>query len=224
MRRLFVVLASITILALVVAAPADAKRKRHHRKAAAPTTTSTTTTSTTTTTLPPNAIYDGRGDDVIRITKPSATGGNIVIATHDGRSNFIVTELGADQQRVAGLVNEIGNYSGTVPLDFTAGQGGAYFQIKADGNWHFEIKPLNQARRFTGSTDGTRDDVVIYDGKAGIAAIAHDGRANIIIVAYGTTRTTLVNEIGAYSGRVPMPAGPQAITVKADGHWTIAVA
>jgi hypothetical protein len=214
---------AVGVAIALIASPASAKKKHHAKKAAATTTSSTTTTSTTTTTLPPNSVYDGHGDDVIAIKKPGTSGGFIVLATHNGRSNFIVTELDASQQRVSGLINEIGNFTGTVPLDFLSTQNGAYFQVKADGDWHFEIKPLNQARRFTGSTDGTGDDVVIYTGNAGIASITHDGRSNIIMVAYGTTRTTLVNEIGTYSGRVPMPSGPQAITIQADGHWTIGV-
>ena len=30
----------------------------------------------------------------------------------------------------------------------------------------------------------------------------------------------LVNEIGAYTGTVPLSAGPSVITVSADGNWT----
>jgi hypothetical protein len=33
----------------------------------------------------------------------------------------------------------------------------------------------------------------------------------------------MVNEIGPYSGRVPMRAGPALIEVKSSGHWSIAV-
>ncbi|WP_104178400.1 hypothetical protein [Cryobacterium sp. Y50] len=31
----------------------------------------------------------------------------------------------------------------------------------------------------------------------------------------------LVNEIGAYSGTVPLSSGPSAIVVTADGNWTL---
>ena len=33
----------------------------------------------------------------------------------------------------------------------------------------------------------------------------------------------LVNEIGAYSGTVPLSAGPSILTVTADGAWTLAI-
>jgi hypothetical protein len=31
----------------------------------------------------------------------------------------------------------------------------------------------------------------------------------------------LVNEIGAYTGTVPLSSGPSVISVSADGNWTL---
>jgi hypothetical protein len=54
----------------------------------------------------------------------------------------------------------------------------------------------------------------------------HSGERNFVVFeetdaafSYGL----LVNEIGAYSGVVPLSAGPSVITVTADGAWTLAV-
>jgi hypothetical protein len=182
----------------------------------------TTTTTPPTTTVPKVFVYDGNGDDVIPIAKP-ATSGNIVSLTYSGDGNFIVTGLDAQQQRVDGLANEIGAFTGTVPLDFLESEHTAYFQIQSSGPWHIEIKPVTTAPRFSATIEGTGDSVVIYDGKSGIAAFTHDGSSNFIVTSYTTVRNGLINVIGPYTGRVPMPAGPNILAIQADGHWTISV-
>jgi len=183
--------------------------------------TTTTIPPTTTTTVPKVSVYDGSGDDVIQIAKPSTV--NIAAFHYAGPSNFIVTGLDANQQRTGGLVNEIGAYDGVVPLDFLTGQATAFFQIKASGPWHIEIRPLSTVRTFTTTIDGTGDEVVSYASKGGITSMTHDGSSNFIVVAYTTTRTGLVNEIGPYQGRVLLPTGPGVIEIKGDGHWTISI-
>jgi hypothetical protein len=185
----------------------------------------TTTTSTTTTTLPPQpVVYDGSGDDVIQITKPAQL--NVVDLTYNGGGNFIVVPLDASQQRTGGsLANEIGAYHGIVPLDLLSGANTVYFQIQSSGPWHIEIRSANTVRQFDTTIDGSGDEVLIYQGKMGIATLTHDGSSNFIVIGYsGTGRNGMVNVIGNYNGRVPIAAGPALIEVKADGHWTIATA
>jgi hypothetical protein len=136
-----------------------------------------------------------------------------------------VIGLDANQQRVHGLVNEIGAYHGIVPLDFLDSEHTAYLQIQSSGPWHIEVRSAITVRRFSTNIDGTGDEVLIYDGKTGIAALTHDGSSNFIVVYYGTGgRTGMVNEIGGYDGRVPIRAGPALIEINADGSWTINVA
>jgi hypothetical protein len=70
---------------------------------------------------------------------------------------------------------------------------------------------------------GHGDDVIRYTGKAGVAAITHTGESNFIVRSYGARSTGLVNEIGAYSGKVPVAAGPAVWAVMADGDWTVQI-
>jgi hypothetical protein len=183
---------------------------------------SVATTIATTTEVLKVSVYDGRGDADIQITKPSET--NIVALHHEGQSDFIVAGRDASQQRVVGLVSTMGAYDGIVPLDFLSGQDTAFLLIVADGQWHIEIRPLSTSRTLTRSIAGTGDEVIIYAGTGGISAITHDGRSNFVVTAYTTKPTRIVNELGAYRGRVPVPSGPSVIEIKADGHWTITFA
>jgi len=56
--------------------------------------------------------------------------------THQGEGNFIVWALNADNEPTALLVNEIGNYSGTVRWSRN------YYgiEVKADGAWSIAIE------------------------------------------------------------------------------------
>lgn len=59
----------------------------------------------------------------------------VLEATHDGQSNFVVREE-ADQLFSSGLlINEIGSYQGSVPVQ----AGPSIFIVEADGNWTVNI-------------------------------------------------------------------------------------
>lgn len=59
----------------------------------------------------------------------------VLATTHDGQSNFVVREE-ADQLFSSGLlINEIGPYEGTVPVQ----AGPSIFVVEADGNWTVSI-------------------------------------------------------------------------------------
>jgi hypothetical protein len=188
--------------------------------------TSTTTTTTTTTTPPPQAaIYDGSGDDVIQITKPGQAA--LLHSVYNSGGNFIVKGLDAGQQQTALFVNVIGGYEGTVPLDFTDTET-VFLEVKASGPWHFEVRPLSSMPTFAGTGAGSGDDVVQYTGKTGIAQIDYSGDSNFVVKEYSTSTNRvnlMVNEIGAYSGRVPITggSGTNVLEIKASGNWTITV-
>lgn len=73
---------------------------------------------------------------------------------------------------------------------------------------------------------GSGDAVFLYDGAAAALNATHDGERNFVIyeeTADAFNFGLLVNEIGPYSGTVPLSSGPSVITVTADGGWTLAV-
>ena len=191
----------------------------------APTTTvrATTTTAAPTTTLAPTTtappqpvVFSGRGSDVVNLP-PS----NVWVATisYSGRSNFVVWALDAGLERTDLLVNEIGRYSGRVPVNFSGDT--TALEVEATGDWSISLLPVeNGVRRMGASTTGTGSDVLFLEDTA-VFTVTHSGQSNFVVWVYGSDGTDLaVNEIGAYSGNVPL-RGPAFVVISADGAWSI---
>lgn len=163
----------------------------------------------------------GAGDSVLTLPATAA----IVTATHDGGSNFALTVLDAANQSTGELlVNTIGGYSGTTVYGFNSFSEPKSLQIMADGTWTITIAPVASAPALAGS--GTGDAVMLYDGDVATLTAAHQGSSNFVVfeeTGAAFSMGLLVNEIGAYSGTVPLSSGPSVISVMADGGWTLAV-
>jgi hypothetical protein len=123
------------------------------------------------------------------------------------------------------LVNTIGNYQGTVPMDFESGKTTRRLQIEAaGGSWKVTLKPITRARSFNSSTEGRGDDVLLYRGSRGVANITYKGQDNFAVIFYADSSDLLVNEIGNYKGQVVFEDGPALIEVTGgSGSWTIRV-
>ncbi|WEG09300.1 TM2 domain-containing protein [Microbacterium horticulturae] len=165
----------------------------------------------------------GHGDTLITLPK-GATGG-VVTATHKGQANFAITVLDGDNASTGELlVNTIGHYSGTTAWGLMALGDGARLQVTADGDWKITLAPFSSAKAFDGSAKGTGDAVELYDGDAAALTATHKGSANFVVyeeTSEAFSMGLLINEIGKYSGTVPLSAGPSIVTVKADGAWTL---
>lgn len=163
----------------------------------------------------------GTGDNLV--TLPQGVKAGIVTATHDGGSNFVINALNASNDATGDLlVNTIGAYNGINVYGFNSFSEATTLEIKADGNWSISIAPISTAPALV--TSGAGDGVYLFDGPSGKLTATHDGSSNFVL--FEETSETfsmglLVNEIGAYSGTVPLSAGPSVITVKADGAWTL---
>ena len=165
-------------------------------------------------------VKSGRGDALIAIPKGAKAG--MVTATHNGSSNFQISGLDASNQpTIDGLVNEIGNYSGTTPYGLTEmGEAPIKLQIVADGKWTIQIAPISSARVLPASISGKGDAVFKFEGDAADFAITHEGSSNFTVQQYGGDLNMGVNEIGKYSGTVPFVAGPTVLVIGADGAWS----
>ena len=163
----------------------------------------------------------GTGDSII--TLPAGVG--IVTATHDGSANFAISVLDAANASTGELlVNTIGAYTGTTVYGFNSLTDPATLQLSADGNWTITISPISAAPALAAS--GTGDSVFLYHGDAAGLTATHEGAANFVVLeetSEAFNMGLLVNEIGAYTGTVPLSAGPSVISVQADGNWTLTV-
>ncbi|MGY1617215.1 hypothetical protein ACI797_10770 [Geodermatophilus sp. SYSU D00691] len=147
--------------------------------------------------------------------------------THSGSSNFVVFSVNDQGQDIDLLVNEIGSYSGVLPLNFFEGEEAAALRIEADGDWSVTSAPLTAAPRWDGVAPltGQGAAVVWVAGAAeGLTPVTltHQGESNFAIFTIGDNQDLLVNEVGAYSGQTLLPAGTLVPTIEADGPWSIA--
>lgn len=159
----------------------------------------------------------GRGASVMALpTGPSAV---LVIASHSGSSNFSIESLDASNQMADLLVNTIGKYAGTT---FCETDSAKKLKITADGSWKITIMPVSRATVMSATTSGKGDAVLLYDGAAADWAVTHKGQSNFAIKVTGTEGSDLlVNEIGNYSGTVPVSGGPMVVIITADGRWSV---
>lgn len=174
-------------------------------------------------TFAPSAVT-GAGDSVVPL--PAGATAAIVTASHDGASNFALVVIDANNQSTGQLlVNTIGAYSGTTAYGFTAfGDPGVNLEISADGNWSITFAPISAAPQIAVPGGGLGDGVFLYDGAAAIWSFTHDGSSNFVVLQHSDSlfANLAINEIGSYSGTVPMDSGPSVILINADGNWTIA--
>ncbi|MCA1789429.1 MAG: hypothetical protein LC667_06105 [Thioalkalivibrio sp.] len=169
------------------------------------------------------AVFErqGEGDDffAIELAEPA-----IVELRHEGASNFAVFAYPAEGRRDI-LVNEIGTYDGIRPLGWME-LPIVDIEIQADGFWTFTVLPRTEAPQPGAYIEGVGDMVLNFAEIEGRAlSLTHDGSSNFAVFAYPPEgrRDVLVNEIGAYSGRVRLVPGTSFVEIQADGRWTLAV-
>lgn len=175
--------------------------------------------------VPADKAYSGSGDKILAIELPDGAD-SVAAATiaYTGKSNFAVWSLDTDLEEQDLLVNEIGNYSGTVLFNLR-GSATKSLEITASGNWTVTVRSVLSLREFVaGAASGHGDDVLIFRGSAGVATISHIGESNFAIWSYGDRSDLVVNEIGNYKGESRWSKGPSVVAVTADGDWSVSVA
>jgi hypothetical protein len=186
--------------------------------------TTTTEATTTTSTLPPVlAEGSGSGDDVIEIEIQNVP--VIATFTHNGGGNFAIWSLDDAFENVDLLVNTIGTYDGTRPMQFD-GEGVSGFEISADGAWTYVVAPLSETEQVECPIEGEGDDVVAvtnFISSGGAADLTFDADTNFAIWAWGAEgRDLIVNDIGPYEGTVRVQSGLFVWDVTGnEGSWSI---
>jgi len=169
----------------------------------------------------------GKGKKVVKFDIPEGVPG-LAVMTHNGESNFIVEALDASGDSLGSVVNEIGDYSGTVLFDKELDQHTVAFAVDADGPWTITVKPVTSAPAWDPSTTlkGTGDSVYqLSPASSGLVVLdmTFTGEDNFIVHAYGPdSGEGIANEIGNFSGQVPLPDGTVLLEIIANGGaWTI---
>ena len=207
---------SSVVISTFTAVPTDTPAPTRTRR---PTATATPT--------PEPIFFVSYGDSVFDIQKWE--GPAILKMKYTGDRNFIVENFAANSSvPYELLVNTIGPYEGTVPLDFRDGEQTARFEIKASGTWEFHIEPLAKARieRIPGTISGKGDDVVLIGGGTPdlLKADASQASRNFIVEGIADARYDLViNEIAPYTGTNILDPSTIALIIHATGPWSLEI-
>lgn len=167
----------------------------------------------------------GSGDNVVEVPAHSAP--YIAKVTYNGEGNFAVLNVDGSGNHMDLLINTIGSYQGTVPIDFLAEEQTSRFEITASGPWQIDLQPLSMARHenIPGIIQGNSDDVIIFNSGVPdlLKADASSGSGNFAIWEYGEFRDLIINEIAPYSGTVAMGNDTSLIVVTATGPWSLEI-
>jgi hypothetical protein len=182
---------------------------------------------------PPDPIVlSGSGDSIVDVQKWN--GFAIANIKYNGGRNFIVKSYDSNGEQIDLLVNKVGNYEGTVPLDISDGQQTTRFEIKSSGQWEIQVLPIEQVKRFNipGTLKGNGDDVIILLGTSNpdlLKIDASQAERNFILKGIGKSTRLLANAIAPYTGTVMIPgnlltsSGVLMLEIKATGEWSIEV-
>lgn len=162
----------------------------------------------------PTKSYSGTGDDVVDIGSFTKTG---ILSFKCLRcaANVVLNTNGPEGL----LVNTIGAYSGTHFINLRDNSLTTRLTINSDGPWQVEISDTTHVPL---GSSGTGDKAIFLPGPGSKAKITNTGDANFVVQSYGASSELLVNEIGGYSGTVPIEL-PAFVQVESNGSWSIAV-
>lgn len=188
--------------------------------------TNTSRPTSTPTSPPEPIILSGTSDSVVDLDKWD--GPAIARITHSGSRNFAVINYGANNDRYDLLVNTIGNYEGTLPIDFLDDEHTQRFEVTASGEWEIIILPITKMRRerVPGVISGSGDDLIFLEGSDPDLLIVDGSNAqsNFVIYAYGNRKDLVVNEIAPYSGTVLVDSETFILQIiEGGGEWSIEV-
>lgn len=167
-------------------------------------------------------VIDGNGDDVVTI--PDGASCSIMDIEYSGSRNFSIWLLDSKNDNLDLLVNTIGDYKGTVTSLQNASKEPASLQISASGPWSVKFYPIASAPVLKSGESYSGDKVVIYEGTSiNNIEITNAGKSNFNIWAMNEDGRfdLLVNEIGDYSGKVPLKFTSGVFIVSSEGEWSI---
>jgi hypothetical protein len=195
-------------------------------------TTATSGTGGAITTLPPvePVTYEGDGDDTISITLPIPGAPAIATFTNTVAGPFVVDTVGTGGDVTTNLVDRIGTYKGTVPIDFNSAQEKtAGLQVQAPGPWTVELRAVRDVEIIeSGSRQGDTDDVFGYAGPAQPGTFTFQGQGTAVVIAYPGLSGGFPDTLASLDGASPTPAnialpGNALIQVTAEGPWELRV-
>ncbi len=238
MRRSTAALVAAPLLLFVIACGTSTNGTAGHKistgtSSAKATTTAKAATKTTAPAAPAvdkSQTFTGRSDKLIKLKGLSSDRLHVAKMTYKGGSNFIVDTLDSDGHEADNLANAIGHYTGNVAIDLggLSDAAPAAIKVQAQGAWTLTVVDMSSMPSISTTTTSGHGAAVLLvpeDMLSGLSTFVftHSGSANFIVDAYGDDNgdTSLINEIGHFSGEEVVPSDTRVITIEADGNWTI---
>ena len=161
--------------------------------------------------------FSGSSDDVIKLPKNASFG--IIRATYSGASNFVIETLDSSNQMSELPVNTIGNYTGSTAFGLQSEEA-VKLKISAQGKWSVTVKSMSEAPKLPSSGKG--DGVYRSPTDKDTLKFTNKGDSNFAVVQVTADNgwDLLVNEIGSYSGTVPISTSDGFIVITSNGKWT----
>ena len=169
----------------------------------------------------PLATFEGSGTSVVDLGSIGAADQPVIVEiTHDGSSEFVVTELNDAFEQTNLLINVIGAYDGRRVINLDDLVETKHLQVEADGAWTINVYPLRSADRWTkGELHDVGDNVFLFDGEPGVFSFAHTGDNNFVIwVVGGDDKNLAVNELGPIEGSSRLNESPVTVIIESDGR------
>ena len=172
--------------------------------------------------------YEGEGDATITVELPIPGSPAAATITNTVAGPFVVDALNAGGDVTVNLVDRIGTYEGTVPIDANTAQektGG--LQIHAPGPWKVVFNALRALPVLTtGARSGTSDDAFLYVGPAQTGGFTFQGQGTAVLIAYPTLDGGFPDTLASLDGASDTPAnvqlpGAALIQVTAEGPWEL---
>ena len=166
-----------------------------------------------TTTLAPVAptTYEGEGDQTIMIDLPIPGSPAAATITNTVAGPFVVDALNAGGDVTVNLVDRIGTYEGTVPVDAnTAQEKTAGLQIQAPGPWKIVFNALRALPVLTtGARSCPSDDAFLYIGPAQTGGFTFQGQGTAVLIAYPSVSGGFPDTLASLDGASDTPAKVQ---------------
>lgn len=171
----------------------------------------------------------GSGDDLVSINKSDTAA--VIDIKYTGDGNFAVQTYDKNNEQIELLVNTIGSYSGRLLMDIRDTDHTERIQVESEGKWDMTITPLESANikiiGLPGIYSSSGDNIFMFSpGNVDYARIdAPQSKGNFAVYVWseGQGRDLIVNEIGAFTGKIILPRDAFLIEVFAEGPWSIEV-
>lgn len=173
--------------------------------------------------VPEAIVYEGNGDDVIKIEKTEEGPVVLFIKGNEESRHFFVKGFDDNDNSTELFVNTTDIYEG-ITLDPRGTT--TLLEISRKGPWTIESRSVRSMRAIEspGSIEGTGDEVLLVEGNPSLAKIkGNSGERHFAVKSYDPDKDLLVNTTDAYEGTTRISKDAIIIEVTAIGEWTISL-